>query len=201
MRTGVPKWAWGWVAAVVATLLAVWTFNGGKTALSGAQDEILATVEALNQARAEKAVYEADNAKLRQLTDSLRKVRAKRDTLYVAKRDSALVLADSIPLTTQDSAALLPAVQNACREALNACDLAKAAAAAEIATLTTRTEQDSTRIKDLTQSVDSLNTRVLEILTAPEPPPTFGERVKKVAVTVGVILAIIGSFFLGQAAP
>lgn len=197
MPVKVPKWAWGWVAALVATLLAVWTFNGGKTALSGAQDEILATVEALNQARAEKALYEADNAKLRQLTDSLRKVRARRDTLYVAKRDSALALADSVPLTLQDSAGLLPAVQNACRDALNACDLAKAAAAAEIATLTSRTEKDSTRIRALTQNVDSLNTRVLEILTAPKPPPTFG----KVAVTVGVILAIIGSFFLGQAAP
>ena len=196
-----PAWAWGWVAAIVAALFAVLAWNGGQKALKGSQDEVKEVVAALAQSQAEKAAHEAESARLRHVADSLRQVRLKKDTVYVVKRDSALVWLDPITGISPDSASkLLPVIQNACRSALSACDEAKAAAAEEITGLEGQVTSERVRVGVLSVKVDSLNMRILELLTEPAPGPTFGDKVKKVVTVVVVILAIIGSFFVGQAA-
>lgn len=150
-------------------------------------------------AAAKAAAYNARNAVLQQQVDSLARLRAKRDTIYVAKRDSALVWLDPITGITPDSAAkLIPHIQNACRSALNACDEYRASAEEEKGALRAQIQNDSTEIRRLNVDLDSANARILDLVTQPEPEPTFGQKLKKAAQTTLVILAIIGAFFVGQ---
>jgi uncharacterized membrane-anchored protein YitT (DUF2179 family) len=84
---------------------------------------------------------------------------------------------------------------------LNACDAYKATAEAELAERRQKAADDSARIGELTGDLTTANDKILDLLTAEPEPPTFKEKLQKVAKNALVVLAIIGAFFMGQAAP
>lgn len=189
--------AWGCLALALLGGFLVWD---GQVNREIDRKELAGALAALRQAEQRAGDYQARTLVLQAQIDSLAKVRAHRDTVYVAKRDTALPLLDPVLGITADSAAkLLPAVQNACREALNACDAYKASAEAEMATLRTRVASDSSRVTVLTGDLTAANNRILELLTAGPEPLTFMQKLERVGKVTLLILALVGSFLLGHA--
>lgn len=197
----VPMRTVGWIALGVALLTGLLTWNGHRSNALDRQ-ELAAAIASQQKSSAQAALYRRENALLRARVDSLSAERSKRDTVYVVKRDAARPLLEPVPGLSPDSAAgRLAQVQAACSDALNACDAYKAAAEAELSTRRQQAVQDSTRIGQLSTSLEATEAKLLEVLTAEPKEPTFMEKVEKAAKVTLIVLAIIGSFLLGQAAP